>query len=77
MDRYDAGVRGAELQREIGRGIAFAVVGNEPMIDPKRFAETVGKNRGANVRVFTDIDEAVDWIEQSAAEAERVNKLLG
>ncbi len=77
MDRYDAGVRGAELQRGIGRGIAFAVVGNEPMIDPKRFAETVGKNRRANVRVFTEIDEAVEWIEQTAARREHVNKLLG
>ena len=70
MERYELGVHGAELQRGIGRGIAFAVVGNEPMVDPERFAETVGRNRGAHVRVFTDIDDAVEWVENAAADAE-------
>ncbi len=70
MERYELGVHGAELQRGIGRGIAFAVVGNEPMVDPERFAETVGRNRGAHVRVFTDIDDAVEWVENAAAGAE-------
>ena len=63
-ERFRAGEHVAELQRGLGRGIAFAVVGNEPMVDSRRFAETVGRNRGANARVFTDIDEAVDWIEK-------------
>jgi hypothetical protein len=68
-ERYRTGERVAELQRGTGKGIAMVVVGNEPMIDPMRFGETVGKNRGANGQVFTDIDEAVEWIEKVAADA--------
>jgi hypothetical protein len=65
MERYRAGEHIAELQKGIGAGIAFAAVGNAPMIDPQKFAETVGVNRGGNGRAFLDIDEAVDWIENT------------
>jgi len=34
------------------------------MIDLERFGETVAVNRGAIGKVFTDVDEAVAWLEQ-------------
>jgi len=68
MDRFSVGAHIAELQQGIFRGIAFAAVGNEPLVDPQRFAETVGRNRGADARVFTDIDEAVDWVEKKSSD---------
>lgn len=43
-------------------GIFYAIVGNEPLIDPERFGETVSLNRGAIGRVFTDPDQALAWL---------------
>src|SRR5437868_15268190 len=40
----------------------IAVVGKEPIVDKERFGEKVAKNRGTNVRVFTDMTEASIWI---------------
>ena len=67
-ERYDFGVRVAELQKGIGKGILIAIVGKEPIIDPERLAEIVAKSHGAFVGVFTDIDEAIGWIEHEVAE---------
>jgi hypothetical protein len=33
------------------------------MIDPDRFGETVGANGGAPEKVFTDMKEALTWLE--------------
>jgi hypothetical protein len=66
IERYEQGVRFAEVQQRFGLGILIAVVGHEPLMDPEKFGETVGKNRGGFGAVFTDIDEAVDWIEGEA-----------
>ena len=50
------------------KGDAFPVVllGREPFIDPRRFGETVGANRGAAFKAFTDHEEAVHHIEDRA-----------
>jgi len=40
----------------------FAMVGQEPMVDPKRFGETVALNRGIPIKVFTDFQEALRWL---------------
>lgn len=66
IERYEQGVRVAEVQQRVGLGIPMAVVGHESLVDPERFGETVGKNRGVFGAVFTDIDEAVDWIDGKA-----------
>jgi hypothetical protein len=68
-ERYDFGVRVAELQRGVGKSILIAVTGNEPFVDPDRLAEIVARSHGAFVAVFTEIDEAIDWIE---AEVEKI-----
>ena len=66
IERYEQGVRVAEVQQRVGLGILIAVVGHESLVDPERFGETVSKNRGGFGAVFTDIDEAVNWIEGEA-----------
>jgi hypothetical protein len=67
LERYTFGVHVAELQLDKGRCIRLAVVANEPIVDPRRFGETVARNRGATIRVFTDIDEAIAWLDRKDA----------
>lgn len=43
--------------------IRLAVLGNEPIISPDRFAETVARNRGATGKVFTDPQEAAAYLD--------------
>lgn len=66
LQRFEHGARVAKLQWGIGAGIALAVVGNEPIVDPGRFAEVVGANRGAYAKVFTDTQKAEDWLSEAA-----------
>ena len=62
LERFEIGVAAADAQKIHARNIQLAVVGAEPVIDPERFGEVVSSNRGANLRVFTDMDEAVAWL---------------
>ncbi len=64
MERFELGVAAAKIQSNNDIRICIAVVGKEPIIDPHRFAETVALNRGAAGKVFTDIENAVAWIEK-------------
>lgn len=59
-DRYDVGSKLAELTWR--HRITLALVGDEPIIDPKRFGELVFLNRAGNGRAFTDFDQAHDWL---------------
>jgi hypothetical protein len=63
LDRFTIG----EYVATHGQEVKFALVGHEPMIDPRRFGEIVAANRGATVKAFTDLDEAVAWLTQSHA----------
>lgn len=63
LDRY----KGASFLSEQNlsgpvRVTTIAIVGQEPLIDPGRFGETVARNRGVNGRVFTDLDKAIVWL---------------
>ena len=62
MERYEIGDFVAELR---ANGICLALVAREPILDPRRFAETVALNRGAWVKGFTDFDEAIVWLKAS------------
>lgn len=62
MDRFQQGVHVAELQSGPGPRIRLALIGHEPMIHPQRFGEVIAKSRGALARVFTDMEEALTWI---------------
>ena len=42
--------------------IRVAVIGQEPIVHKDKFGETVAVNRGANVRVFTNMSEASMWL---------------
>lgn len=42
----------------------FAVVGQPPIVDPKRFGETVAVNRGVPVKVFLEEAPAWEWLEK-------------
>ena len=46
----------------LGKVNRIAVVGKEPIVDKEKFGEIVAKNRGVNVRVFTDRSKASNWI---------------
>lgn len=64
-ERYWLGTSIAESQ--VGRSVRVAVVivGKEPLLEPRRFAELVAINRGATGKSFTDHAEAVAWLEQA------------
>lgn len=63
VDRYDIGVFAAAL-RFPG---PLAVIAAEQVLDPQRFAELVARNRGANVRGFTDPEAARRWLREQMA----------
>ena len=68
MDRFNIGETFAMLQNNLTFVPLVAMVGNEPIVDPKRFGETVAVNRGASVKIFTDFEEATRWLERSLQE---------
>ena len=46
----------------IRRAPQFAYVLHEPVLDPKRFGETVAVNRGMWVKAFDNLDDAREWL---------------
>lgn len=67
LERYYFGEFAAwEAIRFTGLGlnkISIAFYGIVPIIDPDRFGEIVARNRGLNVKVTTDINEALQFLE--------------
>jgi len=63
-DKYDIGVATA---RSLDAKTKLAVLGRPVNVD--HFFETVARNRGANVAVFTDERAALEWLVGSAAAA--------
>ena len=43
-------------------GCKFAYLGQTPQLDPRRYGETVGVNRGVMVKATDSISEAFDWL---------------
>jgi hypothetical protein len=43
-------------------GIKLAIVAREEQMTPERFFETVARNRGIHLKVFTELDEAIVWL---------------
>lgn len=58
-ERYAIGCRAAQMGSELQR---VAVVVSEDQLDPDLFTVTVARNRGLPIDVFTDRDEAIDWL---------------
>jgi len=44
--------------------LKVAYVNLPERVDPKRFGEMVARNRRVDARVFTDVEEAVEWLLQ-------------
>ena len=65
-ERIDMGVQAAEIQLAKDTIVALAVIGNEPLIDPERLGETVALSRCAVLKVFTDMEEAINWLEHTS-----------
>jgi hypothetical protein len=42
----------------------FALVGREDQMFPDNFVENVAVNRGVNLKLFTDLERAVDWLKE-------------
>ena len=51
-----------QLQPNWPRDLYLAIVDRADRLKPDRFLETVARNRGVPVRVFSDMDEAVAWL---------------
>ena len=41
-----------------------ALVGREDQMLPDNFVENVAVNRGVNLKIFTDVEEAIDWLKE-------------
>jgi hypothetical protein len=53
--------------RGVSRGTPFAYALEEPVLDPKRFGETVALNRGMNVKTFHNLNDALRWFGNAPA----------
>lgn len=42
----------------------IALVGREDQMLPDNFVENVSVNRGVNLKLFTDVEEAIDWLKE-------------
>jgi hypothetical protein len=49
-------------RRGVVRAPQFAYVLQEPVLDPRRFGETVAVNRGMWVKAFDNLDGALGWL---------------
>lgn len=57
LDRFELGVQGAIILRHVAR---IAVVYRREEMD--KFLETVAVNRGLNIRLFDNMEEALSWL---------------
>jgi hypothetical protein len=49
-------------ERGVSPSTRFAYVLREPVLDPRRFGETVAVNRGMVVKAFDNREEALQWL---------------
>jgi len=59
MDRYQVAVSGQRMAGKLTRVALVRQEGGSPL---DRFTETVARNRGVNLKLFNEIDEAVAWL---------------
>ena len=60
-DRFDMGRYAAESLPE---SIKVAVLARADQISPDGFFETVARNRDLDLRVFSDLHEATEWLKE-------------
>src|SRR5215831_16711056 len=54
-------------ERGMSPATRFAYVLKEPVLDPDRFGETVAVNRWMRLRVFDNLEEALEWLAPDSA----------
>jgi hypothetical protein len=59
IDRFEVAAYAATTRKVIAR---LAMLNRPDVILPDNFVENVAVNRGANVKVFTDFENAVRWL---------------
>ena len=59
LDRYQVAVYG---QRMIGKVLRLALVRRQEAGPPDLFTEMVARNRGINLKIFADFEEALVWL---------------
>jgi hypothetical protein len=57
-DRYELGTQGASLLKSL----KVASYLRPDLLDPGKFGELVGRNRGLQVQTFTDRETALAWL---------------
>ncbi|HET6490161.1 MAG TPA: hypothetical protein VFG28_10390, partial [Syntrophales bacterium] len=73
MERFYYGMFAAETvgkyaDRGVSRTTRFAYVLKPPVLDPRRFGETVAVNRGMHVKAFDNFDDALGWLGIASAD---------
>lgn len=67
LERYQIATSIAQLNGELmrhgGSPPRIALVATPPVFDPSMFLETVAVNRGVELRAFTTMREAADWLQ--------------
>jgi len=51
-----------EFGKHLPYGIQFAIVATAKTHEPHYFLETVGRNRGKDITLFNDYDDALSWL---------------
>lgn len=76
LQRYEVGVQVAgsyAALREAGGALPrIAMLALPPLIEPRRFIQTVASNRGARLRAFESVAEAAEWLGVDPAVVERL-----
>lgn len=65
FDRFKVTEYGASGRRHFRR---LALLALEEMVLPDRFIENVAVNRGMDLKIFTELDEAKQWLAMPAAD---------
>lgn len=58
FDRYEMGAQGAKL----AENLKVSVCASPETVDPKRFGLQVARNRGLNIQLFLNPEEALSWL---------------
>src|SRR5262245_8165936 len=59
VERFRLGMSALDFAGKLRR---IAAIGRPELVDRQRFGEMVARNRGINIRVFTNAEEATRWL---------------
>lgn len=59
LDRYGLGLLGSRFSAHVERAVCVA---EKKLIDPGKLGTQVAQNRGLQIEIFSEVDEAVRWL---------------